>query len=112
VPEDDGRPAAHPRCYGTFARALSRAHGRGRLADAVARATRIPAARFGLDRGGIEVGAVADLVLADLSALRDAATYSEPERYPEGIRHVLVRGAFALRDGVPTGARRGEVLTR
>jgi N-acyl-D-aspartate/D-glutamate deacylase len=111
VPEDDGRPAAHPRCYGTFARALARAHARGRLADAVVRATRMPCERFGLDRGTLRVGAPADLVLVDLAKLRDAATYAEPDRYPEGIRHVLVRGVFALRDGEPTGARSGEVLT-
>lgn len=116
VPEDDGRPAAHPRCYGTFARALARARERGGergLADAVARATRIPADRMNLaDRGRLDVGASADLVLLDSAALRDTASYAEPERYPEGIRHVFVRGRHALAAGEPTGARAGEVLRR
>ncbi|HZV02537.1 MAG TPA: amidohydrolase family protein [Planctomycetota bacterium] len=112
VPEDDGRPAAHPRCYGTFARALALARARGRFDDAVARATRIPAKRFGLDRGTLDVDAPADMVVLDPARLRDAASYAEPDRYPEGIVHVLVRGVVALRDGAPTGARAGEVLRR
>jgi N-acyl-D-amino-acid deacylase len=116
VPEDDGRPAAHPRCYGTFARALSTAwerRGERGLADAVARATRIPAERFGLrDRGRLDPGSSGDLVLFDPARLRDAASYAEPERYPEGIRHVVVRGELALESGEPTGVRRGEVLRR
>jgi N-acyl-D-aspartate/D-glutamate deacylase len=116
VPEDDGRPAAHPRCYGTFARALASAWERGGergLARAVAQATRIPADRFGLaDRGRIAAGASADLVLFAPAELRDAASYAEPERYPTGIRHVFVRGAKALAAGEPTGARAGEVIRR
>ena len=116
VPEGDGRPAAHPRCYGTFARALERAHARSGergLADAIARATRIPAERFGLaDRGVVREGARADLAIFEAASLRDAASYAEPERYPTGIRHVIVSGTLALEAGEPTGARAGEVLGR
>ncbi|MBI3722523.1 amidohydrolase family protein [bacterium] len=114
VPEHDGRPAAHPRCYGTFARALARAFERGGergLARAVARATSIPAARVSLrERGLVRPGSVADLVVFDPSRLRDAASYAEPERYPEGIRFVIVRGEVALSMGEPTGTRSGEVI--
>src|SRR5206468_676134 len=99
-----------------FARALARAYersGERGLADAVARATRIPASRMNLtDRGEVRTGACADLVVFDPRTLRDAASYAEPERYPEGIRHVVVAGAVAFENGEPTGARAGEVLRR
>jgi hypothetical protein len=42
----------------------------------------------------------------------DRATYEDPALPSEGIRHVLVNGGFALRDGVPTGDRHGRTLLR
>jgi N-acyl-D-amino-acid deacylase len=114
VPEDDGTPTAHPRCYGTFARALARAAAKGELAlaDAVRRATSLPCERVGLKhRGLVAKGASADLVIFDTTRLRDAASYTDPQRYPEGIVSVIVAGKLALDRGEPTGARAGSVLT-
>ena len=73
--------------------------------------TSMPADRAGIrDRGRIEVGAFADLVVFDAQTVRDEATWQEPQRYPTGIRHVLVNGAFVVRDGEGTDARPGRWL--
>jgi N-acyl-D-amino-acid deacylase len=42
---------------------------------------------------------VADLVVFDRKTVADRATYEEPLLYPAGIPHVLLGGAFAVRNG-------------
>ena len=84
----------HPRAYGTFVRVLRRyvrERGMLDLPTAIHRMTGMPAATLGLtDRGRLEPGAVADLVLFDPSTIADAATYDEPTAarsslsFPEG----------------------------
>jgi N-acyl-D-amino-acid deacylase len=107
-----GKP--HPRSYGTFPRVLGRYAREERvigLEDAVRKMTSLPASRLGLrDRGTIQEGARADLVVFDPRTVADRATYDDPHRYPEGIPHVFVNGVFALRDGETTGARAGRFL--
>ncbi|TAM77530.1 D-aminoacylase [bacterium] len=108
------RGLPHPRAFGTFPRAVGRYSRRRRiydLAEGVRRATSLPAAIFGLrDRGLIERGTFADLLLFDEEALIDRATYEEPTLLPEGIRAVYVNGVCVLRDGAFTGERSGRVL--
>ena len=114
VPEENGQAiSAHPRAFATFARALRRAAagGEARLADAVRKATAFPAERFGLVRGRIEDGAVADLLVISPD-FEEGATYREPTAYPRGIELVVVAGEVALREGEPTPARAGIVLRR
>lgn len=112
VPEEAGDAiSAHPRAFASFTRALARAEriSPARFADAVRQATRLPADRFGLkERGRIEVGAAADLVV--LSALEEGASYRDPCVYPRGIDYVLVSGHVALEAGEPTGVRAGSLL--
>ena len=104
----------HPRSYGTFPRALAvycRERGLFDLPTAIRKMTSMPADRAGIrDRGRIEVGAFADLVVFDANTVRDEAPWQEPQRYPTGIRHVLVNGAFVVRDGEGTDARPGRWL--
>src|SRR5262249_14596742 len=107
----DGLPAAgarpHPRLYGTFPRVLghyARDIGVIDLATAVHRMTGLPAAKFRLgDRGVIQPGAAADLVLFDPASIVDTATYDDPRHYPDGIAGVWVNGVAAVRDGRLTG---------
>lgn len=81
--------------------------------EAIHRLTRQPAERLGLtDRGRIERGAAADLVLLDFDALADRSDLAHPHRSPAGIRHVMVNGEWAVRDGQRSGARSGRVLRR
>jgi N-acyl-D-amino-acid deacylase len=105
----------HPRGYGTFPRAL--ALGRDEallpLERMVSKMTALPAQRFGLrDRGRIERGAYADLVVFDPVAVRDTATYEDPHAYPEGIQAVVVNGTLAWRDGDGSIERAGRALRR
>lgn len=106
----------HPRAYGTYPRVLARyVRERGLLGweEAVRRMTSLPAGRLGLrQRGVVREGAFADLAVFDPGSVVDAATFTEPHRYPHGIRHVLVNGRFVVRDGQQTPARPGRVLRR
>lgn len=82
-------------------------------AEAVHRLTGAPAERIGLaDRGVLRQGARADVAVFDPEVFADRGTTFEPNRLAEGMRHVLVNGVPALRDGRPTGSRTGQVLRR
>ena len=94
---------AHPRKFGAFPRFLRR-YVRERpmlsLEAAVAKITRMPADFLGLhERGRIDAGCAADLVLVDWDALTDRATYEQPHQQPEGIRAVWVNGKLAFANG-------------
>ena len=106
----------HPRNYGTFPRVLGR-YVRETQAltweDAVRKMTGLPASLLGIvDRGFMAPGMMADITVFDPAAVIDHATYEAPAQYSEGIRHVLVNGRFALRDGAPTGERPGQPIVR
>jgi len=91
-----------------------------RLEDAIHKMTGMPAARLGLtDRGLLQEGFAADVVVFDLSRVRDRATNlwphahpfeNYPHGYPEGIDWVLVNGSVAVDTGRPTGVLAGGVL--
>ncbi len=104
----------HPRLYGTAPRFLGRLAIREGLIPvevAVARLTARAARRLGLsDRGRIEPGLRADLVLLDPSTYVDTATYEDPKQSPPGVLGVWVAGQAVVRDGAVTGARPGGVL--
>jgi N-acyl-D-amino-acid deacylase len=104
----------HPRLYATAPRFLGRfALREGLIAveEAVARLTARAADRLGLgDRGRIEPGKRADLVLLDPARYVDTATYVDPCQVPDGVVGVWVDGVRAWKDGAPTGARRGGVV--
>jgi N-acyl-D-amino-acid deacylase len=109
-----GRDHPHPRAYGTFPRILAkyvREEGKLSLPDAIRKFTALPAQREHLaERGVIKVGMWADLVVFDPGAIRDVATYEDPNRFPEGMSFVLVNGVPVLEQGRMTGARPGKVL--
>ena len=106
--------ATHPRAYGNFARLLGRYVREERLIpleEAVRRLSTLPATNLGLARrGGLAPGYFADLVVFDPAAVADRATYERPHQYAVGVRHVVVNGTPALRDGEVTGARPGRVV--
>jgi len=112
----DGMPGngkVHPRYYGTFPRIFAE-YVRDKkvlnIYQAVKKMTSLPASILKIDdRGIIEEGKRADLVLFDLEKIEDKATYKNPAQYPEGIPHVMVGGQFVLRDGELTGSRPGMV---
>jgi N-acyl-D-amino-acid deacylase len=107
-----GKP--HPRGFGTFPRVLGR-YVREKnllsLPQAVRKISGMPAEKLGLKgRGYIKEGLYADLVIFDPSTIIDTATFEDPYQFPRGIKHVLVNGKFAVRDGKQTEERAGEIL--
>lgn len=104
----------HPRNFGTFPRVLGvyvRDRGLLRLEDAVRKMTSLNAAKLGLrDRGLLQSGAFADIVIFDPARVIDRSTYEEPFQYSEGIEYVAVNGQIVLDRGHHTGARPGRAL--
>ena len=108
--------ASHPRYYGTFPRVLGRYVRETKaltLEDAVRKMTGLPASTIGMvDRGFIAAGMAADITVFDPATVIDHATFEKPMELSEGIRHVIVNGRLALRDGKTTGERAGQLVLR
>ena len=106
----------HPRYYGTFPRVLGKYCREDRLFDlptAVHKMTGMPAQRLGLsDRGTIDVGQVADLVVFDPDTVIDRADFMNPHQYARGIDCVMVNGTVVVESGEHTGALPGRVLRK
>ena len=104
----------HPRAYGSFARLLGRYvrdEGVVPLAEAVRRLTSFPAANLKIrDRGRLQEGWFADVVVFDADRIGDRATFDQPHQYAEGMVHVFVNGEQVVRDGEHTGALPGRVV--
>jgi len=109
-------PATHARFYGSFTRkirhyALER--GAITLEHAIRAATSLPARIMRLaDRGQVREGFAADLVVFDLTTIRDKATFFEPHQHSEGIDYVFVNGVAVVDAGKLTQALAGRVLAR
>ena len=83
------------------------------LEEGVRRLTGLPADRLQLrDRGRLQSGAAADVVVLDLDGLQGHASFENPAQYPTGIEHVFVNGAQVLDGDGRTGANGGRVLRR
>ncbi len=97
----------HPRTAGTFCRALrilAGPDGPLGLTETLRRCSLLPA-RLLQDRvpamsrkGRLQPGSDADIVVLDPAKVSDQATYAASTRPSTGIVHVLVNGAFVVRD--------------
>jgi dihydroorotase/N-acyl-D-amino-acid deacylase len=105
---------SHPRAWGSFTKILGTYVRDGNLLtveEAVRKFTSRPAARMGLhDRGLLRPGFKADITVFDLATVQDRSTYTQPNQYSTGIRHVLVNGQAVVSDGAITEARPGQVI--
>jgi N-acyl-D-amino-acid deacylase len=108
--------SVHPRFYGTFPRVLGRYVREQKVltwAEAIQKMTALPAATIGMvDRGVLAVGMAADVTVFDPNRVIDRATYENPAQFSEGIRHVVINGRMALRNGKVAGQPSGRVLAR
>jgi N-acyl-D-aspartate/D-glutamate deacylase len=106
--------SAHPRAFGAFPRVLAkyvREENVIPLPDAIRKLTSLPASVLGLsDRGRLEVGMAADVLVFHPDRVRDTASFTEPLSYSVGIDFVLVNGVVVLENGETTEARPGKVL--
>jgi len=93
----------HPRAYGTFPRVIghfSRERNLFSLEEAIRKMTSAPAKRLNLEnRGRIESGVYADLILFDPKDFRDNASFENPKRLSSGLDWVFVNGKPVLRHG-------------
>ena len=90
----------HPRLWGAFPRVLAR-YWRDQqlfsLEQAVYKMTGLSARNFRLhQRGQLQPGWFADVVVFDPQRIRDVATYENPIARADGIEMVFVNGALAI----------------
>src|SRR4051794_5350432 len=114
VGSDGGIATRHPRGAGTFPRVLGR-YVRDQqwiaLPEAIRKMTSVPAARLRLEnRGRLQPGAVADIVLFNPKTIVDRSTFSDPAVLASGMDKVFVGGELVWDSGKPASARPGRVL--
>ena len=110
----EGATVGHPRVSGAFTRKLRRYaldEGVITLPFAIRSMSGLAADFLPLpDRGYVEEGRKADIAVLERDEIEDLATHQAPRRFSAGTVHVIVNGAFAIRDGVATGALAGDAL--
>ncbi len=106
--------SAHPRGFGAFPRILAKYVREEKvipLPEAIRKLTSLPAGILRLsDRGRIEAGYAADIVVFDPEQIRDTATFTEPLSYSVGVDHLLVNGVPVIENGKTTAALPGKAL--
>jgi N-acyl-D-amino-acid deacylase len=114
--EEDLGKSTHPRSYGTFPRILgvyAREKGTLSMAKAIHKMTGLVASRVGLkNRGFVEPGFTADLVLFDPMTIQDRSTFEHPHQYATGVVYTWVNGCPTVQDGIITGNTPGRVLRK
>jgi N-acyl-D-amino-acid deacylase len=108
------KESTHPRAYGTFPRVLKKYVRDEKiltLEEAVQKMTGAVARRLSIpDRGRLEVGMYADLVIFDPETIADTATFDAPHQLAVGVRDVFVNGTRVLENGAHTGALPGRFV--
>lgn len=101
----------HPRLWGAFPRVLARYCREEKLlplAQAVYKMTGLSARNFRLhQRGQLQPGWFADVVVFDPERVKDIASYESPQAVSEGIHSVFVNGALSYQGGELVALRRG-----
>ena len=109
-------PHPHPRQWGTFTnvlRTLVREQGVLPLETAIHKMTGLAARNYGIaDRGLLQPGQKADVVVFDADAVSDRATFEAPIQASVGIERVFVNGHCVWDGERTTGAVPGRVLQR
>lgn len=115
---DNGIPG-HPQDAGTypkFFKTMVREQNRISLIDAVNKCTYMPAQRLGLkNKGTIEIGADADILIFDFNRIEDKADYpcfGRTDTRPEGIEYVFVNGTMTVKGKEVYDVNPGQLIRR
>jgi len=113
---DYGKGKPHPASYGAFTRVLRRYVQERKaltLEQAIRKMTSYPAEVLQIrNRGRIQAGYFADLVLFDWQKIDSPATFAKPRQFSQGIDSVWINGVSVLKKGKYQPATVGEVLRR
>lgn len=102
----------HPNNYCYAIRYLVN-YGPKRFEDKIKQMTSVPAQWFNIeDRGTLEVGKWADIVIIDYDHLKTNEDMVETGKAPDGIDYVIINGVIAAKHKNHTGALAGKVLRR
>lgn len=119
VCSDGTSTGLHPRGFGSFSKVLGpyvRDKKLFPLEEAVRKMSSLAASNVGIrERGSIEPGYYADLVLFDPATVKDNADFGPPgaaQRLATGIQTVWVNGQIVFDSGKPSGAYPGKVIRR
>ena len=109
-----GADHPHPRAYATMPEFYRRVRALGfSREETVARMTSVIARRFDIpNRGTLERGAFADLVVWKEEDFKAQSTFDDPHRFSTGVKLTMVNGTVPYRDGTFTGDRGGRLLTQ
>ena len=100
--------AGHPRNAGTYSRVLAqyvREKGTLTLMDAIRKMTLMPAQMLerstpaGRQKGRLQEGADADIVVFDAGTIGDRATFEKPMELSVGVRYLVVGGTVLVDEG-------------
>jgi N-acyl-D-aspartate/D-glutamate deacylase len=104
----------HPRAYGTYPRVLGkyvREEQLLTLEDAIRKMSGAVAHRLGLqDRGLLQPGCYADVVVFDPETIGDRATFIDSHQLSVGVRDVWINGGRVIAGGSHTGATPGRIV--
>src|SRR5262249_16238296 len=114
VASDGGLDIPHPRSTGTFPRVLGSSVREQKvvtLERAIRSMTGLPASRIGMkQRGVLQKGAAADIVVFDPAQIADKSTVEDPSNPSIGMKYVFVNGTMVIKDGQATSERPGVAL--
>ncbi|MGY8985716.1 MAG: N-acyl-D-amino-acid deacylase family protein [Sphingomonadales bacterium] len=106
--------STHPRSYGNFTRLLAKYVRDEKiipLKEAIRKLSHLPATNMKLrERGSLQVGYYADVLVFDPADVQDHATFQEPHQLSTGMSHVFVNGVQVVYDGLHTGATPGQFV--
>lgn len=102
----------HPRSYGAFSKMIRIAKKHGIELELLAnRMCKNPAELFKLkNRGSIEKGNYADIIIFDPNEFSDISTFENPKQYANGMKYVIVNGKLAVKEGKLSAVLGGKPL--
>lgn len=106
----------HPRKYGTFPKKWAEYVREKKVLTPeafVRQSSSLTAETFGIkDRGVLQQGKIADVVVFDPETFRDRSTYEKPTELATGMKYVVVNGKVAVDNGSYTGIMAGVGIVR